>query len=399
MSGREGLTGRYCLLQGSYYGAYCAVIGYATVFLLDKGITPSGVGVLISVSNVLAAVCQPPVAGFADRSRTVSLKRIIGIIGIAGVCLSLLLGIPGNSLSVAAWLLLCLATSLLMPLVNAVSVYFTNRDRHINFGVARGVGSLSYAAASYALGYLTGEIGVSGIPLAALVMYVLILLGISLFKIRPSRSEQTAENADSPEPAAALPRPGFFCRYPRFSAKLAAVVALFAFHNITNTYMIRMVERFGGGSGAMGTALAIAAVCELPTMLLYSGISRRFRAEGLLAVSAVGFFIKSLLMLTAPSLAVIYLSQIFQAFSFALFIPASVQYTNEVMSGGDKIRGQALVTSAVTMGSVAGNLAGGLVLDRAGVSAMLLLGCGFALAGAAVMLCTTRKNGGRNFNV
>lgn len=397
MSGKEGLTGRYCLLQGSYYGAYCAVFGYATVFLLDKGITPSGVGVLIAVSNVLAAVCQPPVAGFADRSRTVSLKQIIGGIGIAGVCLSLLLGISESRLSVAAWLLLCLATSLLMPLVNAVSVYFTNRDRPINFGAARGLGSLSYAAASYVLGFLTGKIGVSGIPLAALVMYVLVLLGISLFKIRPSRAEVTAENTDSAEPAAALPQPGFFFRYPRFSVKLAAVVALFAFHNITNTYLIRMVERFGGDSGDMGTALAIAAVCELPTMLLYSGISRRFRAEGLLAVSAVCFFIKSLLLLTASSISVIYLSQIFQAFSFALFIPASVQYSNEVMSGEDKIRGQALVTSAITMGSVAGNLAGGLVLDRAGVSAMLLLGCGFALVGAAVMICTTRKKAGRRF--
>lgn len=391
MSGQKGLTGRYCLLQGSYYGAYCAVFGYASVFLLDKGITPSGVGVLIAVSNVLAVVCQPLVAGFADRSRTVSLKQIIGLIGIAGVCLSLLLGISENRLSVAAWMLLCLATSLLMPLVNAVSIYFSNRARPINFGVARGFGSLSYAAASYALGFLTGKMGVSGISLAALVMYVLILLGSSLFKMQPSLPQQPAGAASAAEPAVPLPQKSILFRYPRFSVKLAAVVALFAFHNITNTYLIRMVERFGGGSGDMGIALAIAAVCELPTMLLYSGISRRYRAEGLLTVSAVCFFIKSILMLTASSIAVIYLSQMFQAFSFALFIPASVQYTNEVMSGEDKIRGQALVTCAITMGSVAGNLTGGMALDLAGVPAMLLLGCCFALAGAAVMICSTRK--------
>lgn len=421
MSREYGLTGRYSLLQGSYYGANCAVIGYASVFLLDKGITPSGVGVLIAVSNVLAVICQPLVAGFADRSRTVSLKQIIGIIGIAGVCLSLLLGISENKLSVAVWMLLCLITSLLMPLVNAVSVYFTNQDRFINFGVARGLGSLTYAAASYGLGYLTGKMGALGIPLAALAAYALILTGISLFRIRPACESAAAEEptaagecvaAGEPtvtrEPTAnrdstaagkptvtreptAVRQPGFLFRYPRFFVKMAAVVALFAFHNITSTYLIRMMERFGGGSEDMGTALAIAAVCELPTMLLYSRISRRYRAEGLLAVSAVCFFIKSVLLLTASSISVIYLSQMFQAFSFALFIPASVQYTNEVMAGADKIRGQALVTCAITLGSVVGNLTGGLALDWAGIPAMLLLSCGFALAGAVIMLCTTLK--------
>ncbi len=397
MSREYGLTGRYSLLQGSYYGANCAVIGYASVFLLDKGITPSGVGALIAVSNVLAVICQPLVAGFADRSRTVSLKQIIGIIGIAGVCLSLLLGISENKLSVAVWMLLCLITSLLMPLVNAVSVYFTNQDRFINFGVARGLGSLTYAAASYGLGYLTGKMGALGIPLAALAAYALILTGISLFRIRPAcESAAAGECVAAGEPTVtreptAVRQPGFLFRYPRFFVKMAAVVALFAFHNITSTYLIRMMERFGGGSEDMGTALAIAAICELPTMLLYSRISRRYRAEGLLAVSAVCFFIKSVLLLTASSISVIYLSQMFQAFSFALFIPASVQYTNEVMAGADKIRGQALVTCAITLGSVVGNLTGGLALDWAGIPAMLLLSCGFALTGAVIMLCTTLK--------
>ncbi len=401
MSREQGLTGRYCLLQGSYYGANCAVIGYASVFLLDKGISPSGVGALIAAGNVLAVICQPLVAGFADRSRTISLKQIIGLIGAAGACLSLLLGISGTRLSVASWLLLCLTTSLLMPLVNAVSIYFTNQGREINFGAARGLGSLSYAAASYGLGYFTGKMGASVIPLASLAAYALILAGIGLFRIRPAceggstwdcgSTVQENRAAEGVLPTASRTS-GFLFKYPRFFVKMGAVVALFAFHNITSTYLIRMMERFGGNSADMGTALAIAAVCELPTMLLYSRISHRFRAEGLLAVAAVCFFIKSALLLAASSISVIYFSQVCQAFSFALFIPASVQYTNQVMADEDKIRGQALVTCAITMGSVVGNLTGGMVLGRWGITAMLALSCGYALAGAALMAGTSLKS-------
>lgn len=59
MKAGEGLTGRYCLLQGSYYGVNCAVIGYASVFLLERGMSPAGIGALIAAGNVLSAVLQP----------------------------------------------------------------------------------------------------------------------------------------------------------------------------------------------------------------------------------------------------------------------------------------------------------------------------------------------------
>ena len=39
------------------------------------------------------------------------------------------------------------------------------------------------------------------------------------------------------------------------------------------------------------------------------------------------------------------------------------------------------MTAASTLGSVAGNLSGGIVLDASGVNAMLVLACAFALGG------------------
>ena len=51
------------------------------------------------------------------------------------------------------------------------------------------------------------------------------------------------------------------------------------------------------------------------------------------------------------------------------------------MKAGDKIKGQAYMTAASTLGSVAGNLSGGIVLDASGVNAMLVLACAFALGG------------------
>ena len=108
MKAGEGLTGRYCLLQGSYYGVNCAVIGYASVFLLERGMSPAGIGALIAAGNVLSAVLQPMTAGIADRSGRVTLKQMIRLAAAAGAILSLLVGVFG-SLKLIAPLYMALA--------------------------------------------------------------------------------------------------------------------------------------------------------------------------------------------------------------------------------------------------------------------------------------------------
>lgn len=426
MKAGEGLTGRYCLLQGSYYGVNCAVIGYASVFLLERGMSPAGIGALIAAGNVLSAVLQPMAAGIADRSGRVTLKQMIRLAAAAGAILSLLVGVFGSLKLIAPlYMALAMIANLEMPLVNAVSVYFSNRGYRINFGLARGIGSLTYAAFSYGLGLLAGMFGAGLIPWASMALYVAVFACCGLFSMKPGttkveeqaggggnaaavqdggagliaaphdgaagpmaapgdRPAAPADATASCAPCAAHPRrrePNFFSRYRTFTLTLAGVVMLFAFHNITCTYMIRMMERFGGGSEEMGLALAVAAVCELPTMLLFSRLARSFRVSTLLAASAAGFVVKSLLLLAAWDVNMILAAQVFQAFSFALFIPASVAFTDQVMKTGDKIKGQAYMTAASTLGSVAGNLSGGIVLDASGVSAMLVLACAFALGG------------------
>lgn len=389
MNAGEGLTGRYCLLQGSYYGVNCAVIGYASVFLLERGMSPAGIGALIAAGNVLSAVLQPMAAGIADRSGRVTLKQMIRLAAAAGAILSLLVGVFGSLKLIAPlYMALAMIANLEMPLVNAVSVYFSNRGYRINFGLARGIGSLTYAAFSYGLGLLAGMFGAGLIPWASMALYAAVFACCGLFSMKPGTTkveEQAGGGGNAAAaPCAAHPRrrePNFFSRYRTFTLTLAGVVMLFAFHNITCTYMIRMMERFGGGSEEMGLALAVAAVCELPTMLLFSRLARSFRVSTLLAASAAGFVVKSLLLLAAWDVNMILAAQVFQAFSFALFIPASVAFTDQVMRAGDKIKGQAYMTAASTLGSVAGNLSGGIVLDASGVSAMLVLACAFALGG------------------
>ena len=56
---------------------------------------------------------------------------------------------------------------MLQPLVNSVSIYYINRGVNVDFGIARGIGSLLYAVCSSILGALVAQTGSRVVLVAA----------------------------------------------------------------------------------------------------------------------------------------------------------------------------------------------------------------------------------------
>ena len=95
-------------------------------------------------------------------------------------------------------------------------------------------------------------------------------------------------------------------------------------------------------------------------------------------LKAFGYF-------AAGNIALMTVAAVMQMGSFALYIPASVYYVNEVMEERDKFKGQALMTGTNTLGGVIGSLLGGFLIDQAGVSVMNLAGLVMAVSGAVLV--------------
>lgn len=79
-----------------------------------------------------------------------------------------------------------------------------------------------------------------------------------------------------------------------------------------------------------------------------------------------------------------YISQSFQLFAYAVFIPAAAYYVSSNMSELDQVKGQAFVTSAITIGGVFSNLISGVILDNLGIKQMLITGTVVAALGAVI---------------
>lgn len=382
---------QYCVLQGSYWASFCVLYAFATVFLLSRGFESSMIGVIIAVGNILGVILQPVVASIADRSEKISLHKLTAILSVVMILLLVLLYFVPNGLIAVAVLFLLTDTFLqvIQPLVNSVSVYYVNQGVSVDFGAARGVGSLSYAAASYILGIAVERFGTRSILVAGILVALILLVTVLSMPVLSSSAASRPQKKQPEQNDAGLLV--FAGRYKNFMLTLAGITLLFTFHNMNNAYLIKVIENVGGTSADMGRMLSIAAVTELPVMFLFSRISKHFKSSTLLMVSGVFFAIRAAGFMLAGNVMIMYLVAMLQIGSFALYIPSSVYYVNETMLDQDKFKGQAVMTATNTLGGVFGSLFGGFLIDNAGVGAMNTVCFGMAAAGAVLVFLFAGK--------
>ena len=172
---------------------------------------------------------------------------------------------------------------------------------------------------------------------------------------------------------------------------LGGCVLLFISHILLNNFTLQIIRTKGGGSSEMGVAMAIAALSELPTMLLFSFLLKRKGSWFWMRLTGFFFILKALGSCLCTGVESFYAVQLIQMLAWAVIAVASVYYINAVMEPEDAVKGQALYTMAYTLGSVLGALLGGRIIDALGVDAMLLFGTGSAIAGTAIVCRFTQK--------
>lgn len=384
----QRMTAQYASLQGAYWMVFCAVMSFASAFLLSRDFDNTQIGVVLALSNVFGALLQPAAASLADRARRFSLRQIAAAIAFAAAALSGVLLLIPRSFWLTAVLFCLVATAMLtvQPLINALGFVYERWGLSIDFGLARGIGSLCYAAVSFLLGLLLERWGADVLPVGFVLLYLLIALLALTFRAKGLTDAPAAKAGE--EGAGEGERPSslleFFRQNPRFTLFLAGATCVFVFHTMLNNFLMQIVVHAGGQSTDFGAALTVASALELPTMALFSRLVRRVRCEALLKISLGFFLVKAALLFFARDPGGVYLSQVFQVGGFALFTPAAVHYANAVIAGADRVKGQAMLAVTNTLGGVFGSLLGGWLIDRVGIPATLLFGVGITALGGAV---------------
>ena len=72
--GDGGLTIKYAALQGNYWMLFGSVFTFIAVFLLSRGFSAGGVGVLMALGNITGAVLQPWIAAINVKTEPNSIQ-------------------------------------------------------------------------------------------------------------------------------------------------------------------------------------------------------------------------------------------------------------------------------------------------------------------------------------
>lgn len=383
---KKNLTLRYGATQFTYWAASTGAASFAAIYLMDRGLSSGLIGALLAVSGILSCLSQPILASLADWAEKMILIPMITAISIlCMICyaVQLIPQVPvlaAGGIYVAA---LCCSDAM-VPLLNALSVAYNQAGYEINYGAARGIGSVASAMASLVLGIIfarMGKVWMMFFLLGFRLLSMLLMISFPIIEKRRAEMQQAEESCSIWY---------FFSHYRWYCASLLAILFLGMYHAMTENYMIAIMQRLGGDSSHVGTALFISSLAGAPVIFFYGTIRKHCRDTGLLKIAAVSFLVKSVAFYLAPSIHTIYALQLLQITSYGLLGPAQVYYAQNKVKSCDMVKGQAFITAAYALGCSLGNFTGGQMLNL-GVSAMLLSGIVMALSGTVVMFLTVDK--------
>ncbi len=364
----------YACIMVFYFMSMALICSYASAYLLDRGFSNSQIGLLLGISSFLTIILQQAAAAFVSKTGF-SLGNLVAISFIVlAVAAALLLLFPlEGPLFAVTFGAVHVILNTMQPSVNSLYLGYEQQGYKINYAVCRGFGSATFSLTALIAGQLLLHLNIRILPVLYLVPAVIFSILVSLFRapnIQPENEEAGKIN--------------LFREYPHFTMFLIGIVMIATAHTFVETYLLQILQRIGGDVGNLGIAVAIASITELPAMILYRRMYKKFGNRHLLMFAGWMWCLKCVLLLAAPNVYTVYGAELLQFFSYAIYVPAAAKHINHALPKSEILHGQALAGSALTAGGLISTIVGGRLIDIIGMRPTLFIIQLISIAGVSV---------------
>ena len=381
-------TFKYLLMQMFYWACFCAIFSFANPYLSSKGVPVSTIGTILAIASILSVIIQPYLAKLIDTYEFFTVRTSILLSLIVPVFAIILMIISDNPLILYTSYTIALCGFLNVQTFMYPFIFeYMNRGYKVNFGFARGMGSISYAIASYTLGTLSAKYSLNFLPMYFLVLTILVILMILTFEPLGKIKKHEEHLPD-------VSLRDFYNRNKSFFIVLLAIVLIFFTATAFNNFLRNILVSINYSNYEVGICFTLSSLSEFPVMASIPLLHKKFSYYTLFLVSAVGFSLKAIMLVIGAisgNIYLIYFSQLFQALGFAIYIPVSLFYITDTFETRDVIKAQAYIGTALTLGSILGNYIGAQICQNISIFALLVISTIISMLGTALIVKCAKK--------
>ena len=357
------------------FTAVAVWVAYAALYFQSLGASLATIGLLASIPSAVAIVAAPAWGLVADRMGDVRPPYLAGALWAATFGLILATG-PGMPWLVVSVGMLAIGTSGLTPLVDARTIQRLWPDRS-RYGQARVFGSVSFMITTVSVGALVPTVGLS----AAFVVYAvaIALAGVSAALLLGKATGGLKVGGVGPLAGVGL------LRLPGLATFFLGSTFAWTASSIALTLLSLRVVDLGGDTSLVGISWALNAAVEIPLMILFPRIVRRYRVEWLIVAGIAVIVLRSLLWWAAAQPVAFIAVTLLSGVSFTLMLVGTTSYIAVRVPPNLRATAQALFTSTTfAIGSIAGAIIAGQVAQVGGLADVYPVSAAIGIAGVVL---------------
>lgn len=380
----QALQLRYSALQALWWAITCSCCGFAAIFLGSKGMSSTWIGIVTGGASICSIVLSQLFASLLQRIRVLDIPRMLSLlVGATAASFLLISFLPVPQVVVGALYLLVYAVLVAaVPFLAQLSMDYIREGASINFGLARGCGSISYATSAVVLSMLVEHLDSNILSVVYLACSLLFLAVVNTMPPLAEREEKP-ENPSSHSISTAQ----LIQKHPVLFSVLTGFMLCMIASTCLQIYLIDIVENVGGDTAMYGVAIFCMAASELPAMAIVPRLRRRLATGTLFAVAGVAYLLRNLIVAFAPNVAFIFVGLAFQSASYGILTSLLTYFISEECGTEGEIRGQTLLAVMTTgIGSTVGTVAGGALQDAFGIMAMSLFAGAVTVVGSMMLV-------------
>lgn len=347
------------------------------------------VGLAMGIGSVLSIAAAPLFSSVLENIKGITIKKLILIVYSAQFAVYLAMAFLNLPVFVILPTYMVMMSSVIAvtPLLSMICMNYAFKGYDVDFGTARGLGSLSYAIGAVLLGQISKIWTPDYLALAFLAS------GLSMFLVLFSMPDSDIQVIDEQNPDSKKKNRSSIVyvikTYKVFFLFLLGFGIVYAGVSALGTYLVNIVTSLGGDTSLYGIALFCMAASELPVMAATGKLLKRFGSERLIAIAAVFYLFRNFIICLAPSIPILLVGMMCQGASYGLFTAVITNYVGSHLPEKHGLAGQNLISIMSTgLGTSSGSILGGVLIDYFGFTGLKLFALALTVIGCFIMLAT-----------